>query len=175
MDEVIAVGVLAIAAIVGAVLVITTIEPSVSNFNDATKASSAIEVKFISNQLTIVKVEPIVDACAYVWLKNTGTKSLRFVNHWDVFLNRTDQTLDSQVAYTGSEQSLTGCRFDPAQPPGNPCTNCWTQTPGIQNLAPGRTIELHIKPENPFTLGDYVLTVMTPGGVRDSKVFQHIP
>ena len=44
MDQVVSVGVLAIAAIVGAVLIITTIGPSVSNFNDATASSNVIEV-----------------------------------------------------------------------------------------------------------------------------------
>ena len=174
MDQVVAVGVLAIAAIVGAVLIIMTIGPSVSTFNDATEASNATEVRLISNQLTIVKVEPILDACAYVWLKNTGTKSLRFVEHWDVFLKRTDQTFESQISYVRSERSLTRCRFEPAVPDGNPCTNCWSQSPGIQNLVPGRTIEFHVIPQDPLTFGDYVLTIMTPDGVKDSKVFQHM-
>jgi len=175
MDQVVAVGVLAIAAIVGAVLIIMTIGPSVSTFNDATEASTTAEVRLISNQLTIVKVEPILDECAYVWLKNTGTKSLRFVEHWDVVLKRTDQTFGSQIPYVRSERmELTGCRFEPAVPGGNPCTNCWSQAPGIQNLVPGRTIELHVIPQGPLTFGDYVLTIMTPDGVKDSKVFQHM-
>jgi len=174
MDEVVAVGVLAIAAIVGAVLIILTIGPSVSNFNDATEASNTTEVRLISNQLTVVKVEPITDACAYVWLKNTGTKSLGFVEHWDVFLKRTDQTFESQIPYVRSERSLTGCQFDSAVPPGNLCTNCWSQALGIQNLVPGRTVEFHVKLQVPLTFGDYVLTVMTPEGVKDFKVFQHM-
>jgi len=174
MDQVIAVGVLAIAAIVGAVLIITTIGPSVSSFNDSMEAADGAEVRLISNQLTIVKVEPIANTCAYAWLKNTGNNPLRFVEHWDVFLNRTDQTLGSQIDYIQSERSLSECRFDLAVPPANPCTKCWSQTPGRQNLVPGQTIELHVKPEGPLTSGDYVLTVMTSEGVKDTAVFQHI-
>lgn len=174
MDQVISVGILAIASIVGAVLIITTIAPSVSSFNDATKASNTIQVGLISSRLVIVEVEPIDDACAYVWVKNTGNRLLRFIEHWDVLLERTDQTLDAEIPYTQSERSLFRCRFDEILPPENNCTDCWIQAPGTFNLAPNRTTKLHIQLDaTPLTPGDYVLTVTTPEGVSASKVFAH--
>ena len=174
MDQVISVGVLAIAAILGAVLIITTIGPSVSNFNDATKTSNVTEVGLIRSRLEILKVEPLNDVCAYVWVKNTGTKVLEFVEHWDVFVKRTDQTLDSRIPYISTERSLSECRFDNILPTENPCTDCWSQTPGIFNLAPKRTTKFHLQLDaTPFTPGDYALIVTTPEGITGTKVFRH--
>ena len=173
MDQVVSVGVLAIAAIVGAVLIITTIAPSVSNFNDATASSNVVEVGLISNRLEILKVEPINDVCAYVWAKNTGNQLLEYIEHWDVFVKRADQTIDSQVPYISTERSLSECRFDQILPTENPCTDCWSQTPGTFNLAPQRTTKLHLQLNaNPFTPGDYTLVVTTPEGITGTKGFR---
>ena len=64
MDQAIAAGVLAIAALVGAVLIITTIGPSVIDFRDSTQQSSIIETGLITNKITIVKVEALTNECA---------------------------------------------------------------------------------------------------------------
>ena len=185
MDQVIAAGVLAIAALVGAILIITTIGPSAMNFRDSTRQSNITEIGLITNKITIVKAEVLNNACASVWVKNNGSTPLRFINHWDLFLSRADQRTDVQrpginnrhhLPYAKSESlTVPTCRFNTAIPIVDPCGDCWSQTPGITTLPTEETIEIHIQfGGTSLDSGDYMLTVMTSEGVTGSKLFRHI-
>ena len=185
MDQAIAAGVLAIAALVGAVLIITTIGPSVIDFRDSTQQSSIIETGLITNKITIVKVEALNNECAYAWVKNNGSTPLKLINNWDLFLSRADQRVDAQrpginnrhhLPYTESVSlTVPACRFDSALPIVDPCEDCWSLTPGMTTLPMEQTVEVHIQFDGtPLDSGDYILTVMTPEGVTDSKTFRHI-
>jgi hypothetical protein len=185
MDQVIAAGVLAIAALVGAILIITTIGPSALDFRDSTRQSNITEIGLITNKITIVKAEVLNNACASVWVKNSGSTPLRFINHWDLFLSRADQRTDVQrpginnrhhLPYAKSESlTVPTCRFNTAIPIVDPCGDCWSQTPGITTLPTEETIEIHIQfGGTSLDSGDYMLTVMTSEGVTGSKLFRHI-
>ena len=185
MDQVIAAGILAIAALVGAVLIITTIGPSAIDFRDSTEQSNIIETGLITNKITIVKVEMLNNACASAWVQNNGSTPLRFIDHWDLFLGRADQRADVQrpginnrhhLPHAKSESlTVPTCRFDATIPIVDPCGDCWSQTPEVTNLSMEQTVEIHIQFDGtPLDSGDYRLTVMTPEGVSDSKNFRHI-
>jgi len=184
MDQVIAAGVLAIAALVGAVLIITTIGPSAIEFRDSTQQSNIIETGLITNKITIVKVEMLNNACASAWVKNTGSTPLRFIDHWDLFLSRSDQRSDvprpginnrHHLPHAESESlTVPTCRFDPAIPIVDPCGDCWSQTPDTTTLPTEQTVAIHIQFDGtPLDPGDYILTIMTPEGVTGSKIFKH--
>jgi len=155
MDQVIAAGILAIAALVGAVLVVTTIGQSVVNFRDSTNQSNITEIGLITNKVSIVKVQMLNNECAYAWVKNTGTTPLKFIDHWDLFLIRADQQAGAQrpginnhhhVPYTKSESlNVPACQVDASLPIVEPCGDCWSQTPGITTLPTEETIEIHIQ------------------------------
>ena len=186
MDQVIAAGVLAIAALVGAVLIITTIGPSVMGYRDSTQQSNITEIGLITNDITIVKIEVLDEKCAYAWVKNTGSTPLKFVNHWDVFLNRSDQATPASrpgtsnyhhLPYGKSETSLTvpTCQFDSTLTVVDACTDCWRQSPGITTLSTEETVAVHVQFDGtPLISGDYRLSVITPEGVEDSKNFRYI-
>ena len=186
MDQVIAAGVLAIAALVGAVLIITTIGPSVMGYRDSTQQSNITEIGLITNDITIVKIEVLDEKCAYALVKNTGSTPLKFVNHWDVFLNRSDQATPASrpgtsnyhhLPYGKSETSLTvpTCQFDSTLTVVDACTDCWRQSPGITTLSTEQTVALHIQFDGAALIsGDYRLSVITPEGVEDSKLFRYL-
>ena len=186
MDQVIAAGVLAIAALVGAVLIITTIGPSVMSYRDSTQQSNITEIGLITNDITIVKIEVLNERCAYAWIKNTGNTPLKFVDHWDMFLNRADQSIPAirpgtsnyhHLPYGKSETSLTvpTCQFDSNLTVVDPCTDCWRQSPGITTLSTEQTVAVHIQFDGtPLISGDYRLSVITSEGVEDSKLFRYI-
>tara|TARA_Y100000588_G_scaffold392388_1_gene504083 strand:+ start:18134 stop:18667 length:534 start_codon:yes stop_codon:yes gene_type:complete len=175
MDQVVAACVLAIAAVVGAVLVITNIAPSVTTLDDGIQNSGRIENELLSNHLTVVKVMSLNESCISLWLKNTGQSLIADVKQWDVIIKRTDQTFVNQIPYLEPGESMATCRQGQGIPVGNPCMDCWVETPEVLVLSPGDTTVLHIELGiNQLTNGDYSVTIGTPQGAVVTGLFRHV-
>ena len=157
MDKVIVTGLLVIASVTAAVLVITTILPTISSSSQsvasaqreaADRMRTSIEIIAVSSNATGTQID--------VWVKNVGTKTITAIDRSDVFLAQEGTRFDAMTYHQAG--GLNTWRTDSPDP-------TWSRGDTLH-------IIIAIHGFEPVGDGDHTLMVSTPNGITAEKSFQ---
>ena len=156
LEKVIVTGLLAMAGITAAVLVILTIVPSVSRSSQSVVEGRSQADERIKTRVQIITVIPQPNGVQVdAWLKNIGVASIKAIEKSDVFLIRLDGSWAEAMTYdngTGGSKTWTGD------------LNEWNQ---------GDTLRITIDlSADALTAGIYLLRIATPNGVISDHIFE---
>jgi len=157
VDKVIVTGLLVIASVTAAVLVITTILPTISSSSQsvasaqreaADRMRTSIEIIAVSSNAAGIQID--------VWVKNVGTKTITAIDRSDVFL------------------AQEGTRFDAMTYDQGGAPNTWKTELNEPTWSRGDTLHvvIAIDASEPVGDGDHTLMVSTPNGITAEKSFQ---
>lgn len=162
MDKVIVTGLLVIAAVTGAVIVIGTLGPSISTSSQSVVESQHEAAGRIKTSIEIIAVSVYEsDTKVDAWVKNVGVDTISAINKSDVFLIQTGTRFDAMVYMSGTLSGTkvwNGDLFEAT--PRKP----WNR---------GDTLRITIKlsSADKVQTGDHVLRVSTPNGITADKAF----
>ena len=157
MDKVIVTGLLVIAAVTAAVVVIITIGPSVSRSSQAVVEGQRQAAERITTSIEIITAVPRTNGIQVeAWVKNTGLASIKAIGKSDVFLIRLDGSWAEAITYdngAGGSKTWTGDLVE------------WNR---------GDTLHITIDlSADALTAGNYLLRVSTPNGTISEHIFEY--
>ncbi len=157
MDKVIVTGLLVIASVTAAVLVITTILPSISSSGQSVASAQREAADRMRTSIEIIAVSSNAAGTQIdVWAKNVGTKTITAIDRSDVFLAHEGTRFDAMI-------------YDQAG--GSP--NTWKTQEIEPTWSRGDTLHIIISGIDPTVGdGDHTLIVSTPNGITAEKSFQ---
>ena len=155
MDKVIVTALLIIGSVTAAVMVITTVGPSItegsqsvieSNREAAIRLKTNIEVIAVASNTAGTQID--------VWVKNVGVSPIYAIEKSDVFVVTPGTRYDSMTYAVSGD-------------------NTWSHDLVGLNWNRGDTLHIAIElpAGNPMTAGDHVVKISTPNGVLAEKVF----
>ena len=156
MDKVIVTGLLVIATVTAAVVVIMTIGPSVSRSSQSMVEAQRQAADIIKTSIEIITAVPRSNGVQVdAWVKNTGVASIIAIDRSDVFLIRIDGAWAEAMTYdsgAGGSKTWSGDLTE------------WNR---------GDTLHITIDLTNdPLTAGNYLLRVSTPNGTISEHIFE---
>ena len=156
MDKVIVTGLLVIASVTAAVVVIMTIGPSVSRSSQSMVEAQRQAADIIKTSIEIITAVPRSNGVQVdAWVKNTGVASIIAIDRSDVFLIRIDGAWAEAMTYdsgAGGSKTWSGDLTE------------WNR---------GDTLHITIDLTNdPLTAGNYLLRVSTPNGTISEHIFE---
>ena len=156
MDKVIVTGLLVIASVTAAVVVIMTIGPSVSRSSQSMVQAQRQAADIIKTSIEIITAVPRTNGVQVdAWVKNTGIASIIAIDRSDVFLIRIDGTWAEAMTYdsgAGGSKTWSGDLTE------------WNR---------GDTLHIIIDlSADPLTEGNYLLRVSTPNGTISERIFE---
>ena len=156
MDKVIVTGLLVIASVTAAVVVIMTIGPSVSRSSQSMVQAQRQAADIIKTSIEIITAVPRTNGVQVdAWVKNTGVASIIAIDRSDVFLIRIDGAWAEAMTYdsgAGGSKTWSGDLTE------------WNR---------GDTLHITIDLTNdPLTAGNYLLRVSTPNGTISEHIFE---
>ena len=157
MDKVIVTGLLVIASVTAAVLVITTMLPSVSSSSQSIASAQREAAGRIRTSIEIIAVSSNANGTQIdVWVKNVGTKTITAIDRSDVFLVQEGSRFDAMTYHQAG--GLNTWRTDSPDP-------TWSRGDTLH-------IIIEIDPSEPVGDGAHALIVSTPNGITAAKSFQ---
>ena len=156
MDKVIVTGLLVIASVTAAVVVIMAIGPSVSRSSQSVVEAQRQAAERIKTSIEIITAVPRTNGAQVdAWVKNTGIASISAIDRSDVFLIKIDGTWAEAMTYdNGAGGSKT-----------------WSGDLTVWNR--GDTLHIIIDlSADPLTEGNYLLRVSTPNGTISERIFE---
>ena len=157
MDKVIVTGLLVIASVTAAVLVITTILPTISSSSQSVASAQREAADRMRTSIEIIAVSSNAAGTQIdVWVKNVGTKTITAIDRSDVFLAQEGTRFDAMTYDQG----------------GGP--NTWKTELNEPTWSRGDTLPIiiAIDASDPVGDGDHTLMVSTPNGITAEKPFQ---
>ena len=155
VDKVIVTGLLVIASVTAAALVIATIVPSISSSSQSVASSQRDAANRISTSIEIIAVSSNASGTQIdVWVKSVGKRSITAIEKSDVFLIQ------------------EGTRFDAMTNNQDGGANTWKTEPANPSWSRGDTLHIIIEPFPVVGSGDHTLIVSTPNGISAEKSFQ---
>ena len=156
MDKVIVTGLLVIASVTAAVVVIMTFGPSVSRSSQSVVEAQRQAADRIKTSIEIIAAVPRTNGVQVdAWVKNTGVASIIAIDRSDVFLIRIDGAWAEAMTYdsgAGGSKTWSGDLTE------------WNR---------GDTLHITIDLTNdPLTAGNYLLRVSTPNGTISEHIFE---
>jgi len=156
LDKVIVTGLLVIASVTAAVVVIMTIGPSVSRSSQSMVEAQRQAADIIKTSIEIITAVPRSNGVQVdAWVKNTGVASIIAIDRSDVFLIRIDGAWAEAMTYdsgAGGSKTWSGDLTE------------WNR---------GDTLHITIDLTNdPLTAGNYLLRVSTPNGTISEHIFE---
>ncbi|MCH7799957.1 MAG: hypothetical protein IIC24_00280 [Chloroflexi bacterium] len=155
MDKVIVTGLLVIASVTAAAMVIVTIVPSISSSGQSVASSQREASNRISTSIEIIAISSNASGTQIdVWVKSVGVRAITAINKSDVFLVQ------------------EGIRFDAMANNQAGGANTWKTEPANPSWNRGDTLHIIIEPSPVVGSGDHTLIVSTPNGISAEKSFQ---
>jgi len=156
LDKVIVTGLLVIASVTAAVVVIMTIGPSVSRSSQSMVEAQRQAADIIKTSIEIITAVPRTNGVQVdAWVKNTGVASIKAIDRSDVFLIRIDGAWAEAMTYdsgAGGSKTWSGDLTE------------WNR---------GDTLHITIDLTNDsLTAGNYLLRVSTPNGTISEHIFE---
>ena len=156
MDKVIVTGLLVIASVTAAVVVIMTIGPSVSRSSQSMVEAQRQAADIIKTSIEIITAVPRSNGVQVdAWVKNTGVASIIAIDRSDVFLIRIDGAWAEAMTYdsgAGGSKTWSGDLTE------------WNQ---------GDTLRITIDlSDDALTEGIYLLRVATSNGAIAEHIFE---
>ena len=153
MDKVIVTGLLVIASVTGAVLVITTILPSISSSGQSVVSAQREAADRIRTSIEIIAVSSNADGTQIdVWVKNVGTQVIRSVESSDIIIIKPGGVL--RLPY------VSGC-----------ASECWDYTLEDNESAWSTAVTVKFTVTTTVATGNYSVSVAAPNGVTAAKDF----
>ena len=165
MDKVITTALLTIAAVVGVVMVINAVLPSLGRTTGSVLSSSSAAADIIKTDVESIAVASDTSAAppkVYVWIKNVGTSHILAIEKSDLFLEEVNASFDRLThdsAQTGS------CTYSP---PAGSWAYCiedgetvWKSNVTVKVIIARATLPV----------GDYRVEFYTNNGVSDEEPF----
>ena len=155
MDKVIVTALLIIGSVTAAVMVITTIGPSISEGSQSViESNREAAIRLRTNIEVIAVAANTAGTQIDVWIKNVGVVPIYAIEKSDVFIV-TPGTRFDYMTY-----AISG-------------DNTWSHDLVGLNWNRGDTLHIAIElpAGNPLTAGDHVVKISTPNGVLAEKVF----
>ena len=156
MDKAIVTGLLIIASVVAATILVVTISPSITAGSRSVTGASISQAGRIQTEITVVTADPdqsgqMID----VWLKNAGSSKIMPVSALDVILRSIDGRRGEYV------------------PHGVASGNGWVAVPDShQVLHRGETLRIQVSLADAQSLGKHRLSATTPNGVSADMTFE---
>ncbi len=157
MDKVIVTGLLVIASVTAAALVVNAILPAISSSSQSAISAQREAADRIRTNIEILAVSSNSDGTQVdVWVKNVGTKAITAIDRSDVFL------------------AQEGTRFDAMTYNQDGGPNTWKTEPIEPTWSRGDTLHIIIEvdPGKPVGDSDHTLIVSTSNGITAEKYFQ---
>ena len=155
MDKVIVTALLIVGAVTAAVVVISSIGPSLSSSSQSIMESQRETSGKIRTSIEIIATSTLTGSQVDAWVKNVGLDPINAVSKSDVFV------------------ITPGTRFDSMTYSATGGDNSWVENPVGAPWDRGDTLHMVITlpASNPLAVGDHVLRVSTPNGVISDKTF----
>lgn len=152
MDKVIVTGLLVIAAVTAALVVVMTVIPSLGSTGQSVVQSQQEAAGRIMTSIEIIAVSAKTNRID-AWVKNVGVATVSAVSKSDVFL------------------VTPGTRYDAVKynPAGG--DNTWVEDPLGASWNRGDTLHLVIDPAGTLPAGTHMLRIGTPNGVAAEYTF----
>ena len=156
MDKAIVTGLLIIASVVAATILVVTISPSIKAGSQSVSGASISMAERIETEITIITAEPDRSGQKIdIWLKNAGSSKIMPVSALDLILRSIDGRRGEYV------------------PQGVASGNGWVAVPASHQVwHRGETLRIQVSLADALSLGKHRLSATTPNGVSADMTFE---